>query len=121
MFRSKIAKWTGRLHAVTAIAVTAAFLFSVLAVAPEIDDHMLSVKTVSESVTYPARIGDAAEKIVPDVNCHHGPNCLAVIVPSGSLVPVNAVGSPERPTRLQVSSSGVRYLLFHPPRILSQV
>ncbi|WP_047033045.1 hypothetical protein [Hoeflea sp. IMCC20628] len=121
MFRLKIAKWTVRLYAVTVIAVTAAFLFSVLAVAPEIDHRIPSVQTAAELVIHSAVIGDAAEKIVPDVNCHYGPGCVAMILPSGSLVPAYVVGSPERPTHPHIKSSLVKYLLFYPPRLLSQV
>ena len=109
------------MHTVTVIAVTAAFLFSFLAVDPQVDHHIPSVQTAAELVSHSAGIGDAAEKIVPDVNCHYGPGCVAVIVPSGSLVPVYVVGSPERPTYPHVKASWVRYLLFHPPRLLSQV
>jgi hypothetical protein len=121
MFRLKIAKWTVRLHAVTVIAVVSALLYSALAVAPEFDHHNPSAQSANELVTHVAGVGNDAEKTVPGVNCHLGHSCLAVIIPNSSLIPVGGVGSSEFQSNPLFTPSGVRYLLFQPPRLLSQV
>lgn len=111
-----------RLHAVIVIAVLSAFLYSALVAAPEIGHHIPSAQSANELVIDVAGVGDDAEnKAVPGVNCHIGHSCLALIIPSSSLVLVIGIGSPERQYDPHFTPSGVRYLLFQPPRFLSQV
>ncbi|MEP3300466.1 MAG: hypothetical protein ABJN75_05415 [Hoeflea sp.] len=121
MFRLKISKWTVRLHAATVIAVVSALIYSALAVAPEFDHHNPSTQSTNELVTHVAGVSDDAEKAVPGVNCHLGLHCLAGILPKSSLVPVGWVGSSERQFDPHFTLREVRYLIFQPPRLLSQV
>lgn len=121
MLGSKLTIWTVRLHVVTVTAAILAFLFSALAVDSEIDHRILSAQSTNELVIYAGVVGDALEQTAPDANCHVGHSCFSVIVPISNVATERFGSSPESPTDPSFKPYEVRYLLFHPPRRLSQV
>ncbi len=121
MTASKLTKWTVGLHVVTVTAVILAFLFSALTKVSEIDHRILSAQSANELVFDGGVVGDALEQTTSDVNCHVGYSCFSVIVPISNLALERFVSSPENPTESYFKPYEVKYLLFHPPRRLSQV
>jgi hypothetical protein len=121
MLGSKLTIWTVRLHVVTVTAATLAFLLSALAVDSDIDYRILSAQSANELVIHAKVIGDALEQMTPDANCHVGHSCFSVIVPVSNVALERFGSSPESPTNAHFKPYEVRYLLFHPPRRLSQV
>jgi hypothetical protein len=121
MLGSKPTSWTVRLHVVTVIAAILAFLFSALTVGTEIDHRILAAQSANELVIDAGIVGDALEQTAPDANCNVGHSCFSVIVPISNVASERFVISPENPTDPHFKPYEVRYLLFHPPRRLSQV
>ncbi len=121
MSGSNLTWWPVRLHMVTVAAVILAILISALAMDSKIDHRILSTQSANEMVIEAGGNIDASKQTSPNTNCHPGYNCSSVIVPTSSLELERFVSLPEGPTDARVKPNEVKYLLFHPPRRLSQV
>lgn len=121
MLGSKLTNWKVRLHVVIVTAAIMALLLSALTVDSEIDHRNLSAQSVNESVTGAGIVGADSRQTVSETDCHFGHSCLGVIAPSSGPVLLGVVEASVRPTEPHFNPSGAAFLLYQPPRTLSQV
>jgi len=121
MLGLRLTNWTAPLHAGAVTAAILAILFSALAVGSEIDHRSLSTPSANELVIDAWVVGDVVEKMAPDMNCHLAHCCFSLNVPISTVALEHFGSSPECPTDPNFEPYEIGYLLFHPPRRLSQV
>jgi hypothetical protein len=112
--------WAVWLRAMTVTAAVMAILVSALAISPEVDHHALPTQSTVASAAEPGVIDDGSTQAAPATNCHSENSCIFAIIPR---YPMGLTRFDAAPELLRVTGyrpSGAAYLLFHPPRVLSQ-
>ena len=113
--------WAIWMRAVTVAAAVTAILASALAMPPEIDHRNLTAQPAVASTAGGGVIVDRAAQPGPDRNCHSGHSCILVNLPTNDLALTRFDSAPEISRETGFLSSAAENMLFHPPRILSQV
>lgn len=121
MFRTMETKWVVWIRAVTASVAVLAILVSALSMSPEINHRILPEHPAVASVADVGPADDGAAKHAGDTKCHIGHSCILAIMPSNESTLTHFERAPDFRRAISYLSSAAEYLLFHPPRILSQV
>ncbi len=121
MFNLKLAKWTAWARTVTVTAAILTLLFAALTVDLGINHRIEPVQSANELITDVGIVSAHSVQTSSETDCHFGHNCVAMIAPSSGLVLLGVVEASVRPIDPHFSPTGLGYLFFQPPRILSQV
>ena len=108
------------MRAVTFTAAVMAILVSALAMSPEIDHHVLPTQLAIASVADAGVVDSNLAQSEPAITCHIGHSCAGAIMLPNETAFVHFDGAREFPRAVGYQPSGAAYLLFHPPRDLSQ-
>ncbi|MCB1467725.1 MAG: hypothetical protein KDK08_11415 [Rhizobiaceae bacterium] len=122
MFSTMQRTWGVRIRAVTAAVAVMALLASAFAAPLEIDHRVLSTQAAAVSVANVGSDDGGRVQLASSTECHAGHSCMPVIMPRLEVQGLEHFDSPLGLPRVRdYLALGVRYRLFHPPRILSQV
>ncbi|MEQ9038871.1 MAG: hypothetical protein RIE24_10995 [Silicimonas sp.] len=113
--------WSLWLRVMTVAAAILALVLSVSLISPEVDHRTISLQSTAALAGVRDAIGDAATHPASDEKCHVGHCYQLVIIPSNGMAMTGLIDAQERPIEPHFKPFRVLYLLFHPPRILSQV
>lgn len=113
--------WTVWLRTLTFTSAVLAILVSALAMSPEFDRSILETQLAVALVADTGLAGDSPAQSAPNTKCHIGHSCIFVNIPGSDLALARLDGEPKLLRVARFKTSGAGYLLFHPPRFLSQV
>lgn len=122
LLKINLAIW---MPAVTIATVVMAIFVSMLAMSPALDHHVLSTEPATVSVvgaTVDAGVAnDGIAQPAVGSNCQFGHFCAAAIMPGIGTNVVGLMGALSHSGPADFQPSKAAYLLFHPPRDVSQV